>query len=175
MAAPAVRRPTSSTARSGAAAPSTTRAAWSGSARRSSACSSDGFTPAQDVWLSFGADEEVVRAVRAATAVEELVRRGVRPWFVLDEGGAVAHQAFPGVSPPVAVIGVTEKGTTILELTVEGRGGHASTPARMGPTARLARAILRLEKHPFPASTPAPDPRADAADRTARAPRRSSR
>ena len=55
-----------------------------------------GFTPAQDVWLSFGADEEV-GGPSAPDAVEELVRRGVRPWFVLDEGGAVAHQAFPGV------------------------------------------------------------------------------
>ena len=38
----------------------------------------------------------------------------------------------------------------------EGRGGHASTPARNGPTARIARAILRVEKSPFPASAPAP-------------------
>ena len=60
------------------------------------------------------------------------------------------------MAAPIAVIGVTEKGVTSLELTVEGRGGHASTPARNGPTARLARAILRLERAPFPASTPAP-------------------
>ncbi len=113
------------------------------------------FTPGQDVWLSFGCDEEV-SGPAAPAAVAELVRRGVRPWFVLDEGGAVAHEAFPGVEPPVAVIGVTEKGTTCLELTVEGRGGHASTPAKMGPTTRLARAILRLEGKPFPASTPSP-------------------
>ncbi|WP_426245672.1 M20/M25/M40 family metallo-hydrolase [Nocardioides sp. LHG3406-4] len=113
------------------------------------------FTPAQDVWLSFGCDEEVFGQA-APEAVAELVRRGVRPWFVLDEGGAIAHQAFPGVAPPVGVIGVTEKGVTSLELTVEGRGGHASTPAKLGPTARLARAIMRLEKSPFPASTPAP-------------------
>lgn len=111
------------------------------------------FTPAQDVWLSFGCDEEVSGGT-AELAVEELVRRGVRPWFVLDEGGAVAHEAFPGVAAPIGVIGVTEKGTTSVELRVEGRGGHASTPARMGPTARLARAILRLERSPLPASTP---------------------
>jgi carboxypeptidase PM20D1 len=115
----------------------------------------DGFTPAQDLWLSFGCDEEV-SGESAPQAVEELRRRGVYPWFVLDEGGAVAYEAFPGVEPPVAVIGVTEKGTTSIELTVEGRGGHASTPARMGPTARIARAILRLEKSPFPASAPTP-------------------
>lgn len=114
-----------------------------------------GFTPAQDVWLSFGCDEEVF-GTAAPLAVAELVRRGVRPWFVLDEGGAIAHEAFPGVAAPIGVIGVTEKGTTSLELRVEGRGGHASTPARMGPTARLARAILRLERSPLPAHTPEP-------------------
>ncbi len=112
-------------------------------------------TPAQDIWLSFGCDEEVFGQA-APQAVAELVRRGVRPWFVLDEGGAIAYDAFPGVNPPIGVIGVTEKGVTSLELTVEGRGGHASTPAKMGPTARIARAIMRLEKSPFPASTPAP-------------------
>ncbi|RYY44785.1 MAG: M20/M25/M40 family metallo-hydrolase, partial [Actinomycetales bacterium] len=56
----------------------------------------DGLTPAQDVWLSFGADEEV-SGPSAPAAVDELRRRGVEPWFVLDEGGAVAGQAFPGV------------------------------------------------------------------------------
>ena len=115
----------------------------------------DDVTPAQDVWLSFGCDEEV-SGQAAPEAVAELEGRGVRPWFVLDEGGAVAHQAFPGVDAPVAAIGVTEKGTTTLRLTVEGRGGHASTPARNGPTARLSRAVLRLDRSPFPASTPAP-------------------
>ncbi len=75
---------------------------------------------------------------------------------MLDEGGAIAHQAFPGVEPPLGVIAVTEKGTTSVELVVEGRGGHASTPARNGPTARIAKAILRIERNPFPASAPAP-------------------
>ncbi len=109
-----------------------------------------GFTPARDVWLSFGGDEEVTGAA-ARAAVEELKRREVKPWFVVDEGGAVAAEAFPGVAPHVAVIGVTEKGMTNIELTVEGRGGHASTPAKMGPTARIARAILRVDRHPMPA------------------------
>ena len=113
------------------------------------------FTPAQDVWLSFGCDEEI-SGTAAPDAVGELSARGVRPWFVLDEGGAVAHDAFPGVSRPVAVIGVTEKGVTSVELRVEGRGGHASMPPPMGPTARIARAILRLEGAPFRASLPAP-------------------
>ena len=66
----------------------------------------EGLVPGQDVWLSFGCDEEV-SGEAARMAVEELRSRGVRPWFVVDEGGAVAHQAFPGVEAPVGVIGVT--------------------------------------------------------------------
>ena len=114
-----------------------------------------GHVPAQDVWLSFGCEEEVSPAA-ATLAVDELERRGVRPWFVLDEGGAVAADAFPGVAAPVGVIGVTEKGATSVELRVEGRGGHASTPARMGPTARLARAITRIDRSPMSAAVPEP-------------------
>jgi carboxypeptidase PM20D1 len=114
-----------------------------------------GHTPAQDVWLSFGCDEEV-SGTAAVEAVGVLRDKGVTPWLVLDEGGAIASGAFPGVTAPLGVIGVTEKGTTSLELVAEGRGGHASTPAKNGPTARIARAILRIEKSPFPASAPAP-------------------
>jgi carboxypeptidase PM20D1 len=49
---------------------------------------------------------------------------------------------------------VAEKGTTSVELRVTGRGGHASTPERNGPTARLARAILRIDRSPMPAHLP---------------------
>ena len=106
-----------------------------------------GLTPAQDVWLSFGCDEEV-SGTAALEAVAELAGRGVEPWFVIDEGGAIAGDAFPGIKAPVGAIGVTEKGTTSVVLRVEGRGGHASTPARNGPTARLARAILKVDRKP---------------------------
>ena len=113
------------------------------------------FTPAQDIWLSFGSNEEVF-GTDAQDAVTVLTERGVRPWLVIDEGGAVAHDAFPGITRPIAVVGVAEKGATSFEMRAEGRGGHSSMPARMGPTARLARAILRLERSPFPAKLPAP-------------------
>jgi carboxypeptidase PM20D1 len=114
-----------------------------------------GFVPARDVWLSFGAREEVL-GVDAAAAVDELRDRRVTPWFVLDEGGAIAHQAFPGIDPPLGVVGVSEKGTTTIELRAEGRGGHSSTPAPGGPTVRIARAVVRLEKRPFTPSLPEP-------------------
>lgn len=110
----------------------------------------EGLAPARDVWLSFGSDEEVMGTC-ALAAVELLRERGVRPWFVLDEGGAVASDAFPGVTRPLGVVGVSEKGVLSLRLTASGRGGHASRPAKGGPAARIAAAITRLERHPFPA------------------------
>jgi carboxypeptidase PM20D1 len=114
-----------------------------------------GFVPAQDVWLSFGAREEV-SGPDAELAVAALRDEGVAPWFVLDEGGAIAHEAFPGIEPPLGVIGVSEKGTTTVELVAEGRGGHSSTPATGGPTARIARAVTRLERRQLRPRLPEP-------------------
>ncbi len=110
----------------------------------------EGRRPARDVWLSFGSDEEVMGTC-AQNAVTILRERGVTPWFVLDEGGAIASQAFPGVTRPLGVVGVSEKGVLSLRLTASGRGGHASRPTKGGPAARVAAAITRLERHPFPA------------------------
>ncbi|WP_256127831.1 M20/M25/M40 family metallo-hydrolase [Arthrobacter sp. SDTb3-6] len=115
----------------------------------------EGFTPARDVYLSLGNNEETA-GDSAAAAASLLNGRGVRPWMVLDEGGAVAENAFPGLAPPAAVVGVAEKGVLDLELLTRSPGGHASTPPKMGATARLARAIMALEENPFPQSMPGP-------------------
>ncbi len=109
-----------------------------------------GFTPARDVYLSFGNDEEVF-GVGARLAVEALTARGARPWAVLDEGGAVVSGVFPGVTGPTAVVGLAEKGLLDVELITTDPGGHASAPVRGGAPARLARAILKVEDNPFPA------------------------
>ncbi len=94
------------------------------------------------MWLSFGCDEEVFGAA-ATEAVDELERRGVRPWFVIDEGGGVAHDAFPGVEQPVGVVGVTEKGVTSLELRRRG-----PRRARLHPGQDGAHGPARASHHP---------------------------
>lgn len=112
-----------------------------------------GFQPGQDIYLSFGNNEET--AGDTADAVVDLLHgRGVTPWLVLDEGGAVTQGAFPGVTKAAAVVGVAEKGMLDVEILTRSPGGHASTPPRMGATARLARAVMRLEKAPFPSALP---------------------
>jgi carboxypeptidase PM20D1 len=109
-----------------------------------------GFAPARDVYLSFGNDEEIA-GVGAQLAVEAFRARGVTPWAVVDEGGAVVSGIFPGVPGATAVVGLAEKGLLDLDLVTTDAGGHASAPVRGGAPARLARAILKIEDHPFPA------------------------
>ncbi len=109
----------------------------------------DGVVPRTDVWLAFGHDEETLGAgARAMAAI--LAERGIRPALVLDEGGAVVEGALPGVAAPTAMIGVAERGTATFELIAREAGGHASTPPAFPATARLARAIDRVRRRPFP-------------------------
>ena len=107
-----------------------------------------GFQPEHDIYLSFGHNEETAGS-GARAIVDLLEARGIRPALVLDEGGAVVEGVFPGVTKPIAVVGVSEKGILSLKLTVDQLGGHASTPPRLAATVRLARAIVRLDRRPF--------------------------
>ncbi|MET2010051.1 M20/M25/M40 family metallo-hydrolase [Microbacterium chocolatum] len=109
----------------------------------------EGVVPAHDVYLAFGHNEETAGdGARAIAAVLEA--RGIRPALVLDEGGAVVEGVLPGVDVPTAMVGVAERGVMTLTLTVHEAGGHASTPPSFPAPARLARAIGRLHRHPFP-------------------------
>lgn len=110
-----------------------------------------GFAPAVDVWFVLGDNEETAGG-SAQEAVDLLRQRGVAPELVLDEGGAVASDVFPGVHEPLAMVGLGEKGLLSVRLVASSTGGHASAPPPLGAVERIARAIQRLRKHPFPAS-----------------------
>jgi len=120
-----------------------------------STLASAGFVPERDVYLAFGHNEETA-GDGARRIVAELSARGVRPSLVLDEGGAVVEGALPGVTVPTAMIGVAERGVMTVHLVAREHGGHASTPPARPATARLARAVLRLHRRPFPTRLVAP-------------------
>jgi carboxypeptidase PM20D1 len=109
----------------------------------------DGFSPARDVYLSFGGNEESHGAAAAAIA-DRFRERGITPWLVLDEGGAVVDAPLPFVKVPAAMVGVGEKGVLTLRLSARGEGGHASAPPTVTPTARIAHALHRLSPNPSP-------------------------
>lgn len=112
----------------------------------------EGFQPRRTVYLAFGHDEEVGGKAGAVEIVKLLKSRGVRLEYVLDEGGAIVEKFFSGFRTPVAFVGTAEKGYVTLELTVESEGGHSSMPPRHTTVGILAKAISKLENHPFPAS-----------------------
>jgi carboxypeptidase PM20D1 len=112
-----------------------------------------GFTPARDVYLSFGGNEEIHGAAAASIATT-LRERGIVPWLVLDEGGAVVDAPLPFALGAAAMVGVGEKGVLTLRLTARGDGGHASAPPRLTAVGRIARAVDRLTPSTFPARTP---------------------
>lgn len=108
-----------------------------------------GKTPAEDVYLLFGHDEEIGGEEGAAKIVETLEKQGVHLRYVLDEGGVIVRDMVPGVSEGIGVIGVAEKGSATATLTVEGSGGHSSQPKDVTTLGRLARAIAQLEETQF--------------------------
>ncbi|HET9984346.1 MAG TPA: M20 family peptidase [Longimicrobiales bacterium] len=114
-----------------------------------------GFRPSRTVYLSFGKDEEV-GGTGARAVAGELRRRGVRPAFILDEGGAIFPAAVPGLAAPAALVGIAEKGSVSVELAVPSAGGHSSMPPRETPVGILARALVRLQDHPMPARLDGP-------------------
>ncbi|HXY31093.1 MAG TPA: M20 family peptidase [Gemmatimonadaceae bacterium] len=109
-----------------------------------------GIKPNRTIYLAFGEDEEV-RGSGARAIVSLLASRGVHPNFVMDEGGVVAHDLVPGVSRPVALVGVAEKGYASVDLTVRDAGGHSSMPPPHTAVGVLSSAIVRVEANQMPA------------------------
>jgi carboxypeptidase PM20D1 len=111
-------------------------------------------TPQRTVYFMFGCDEEVLGRRGAVAAAESFEKQSIRFAWVLDEGFAVTHGMVPGVAPPAAMIGLGEKGYFSVELSVEGEGGHSSTPTRETPIGILGGAVARLERNQMPAGLP---------------------
>ena len=109
-----------------------------------------GFVPENVIYFAFGGDEEV-SGPSAPNIVEVLKQKNIKPAFVLDEGGAIVQNIFPGVAEPVAVVGIGEKGDMDVRLDITGQGGHSSAPPAHTLAGELAQAIVNIEKKPFEA------------------------
>ena len=111
-----------------------------------------GFKPRRTVYLVFGHDEEVGGRQGAMAVAALLKQRGVKLDFVLDEGMVVTEGIFPGLAPPLALIGLAEKGGMSVQLTATTAPGHSSMPPAAGGSAigMLAAALTRLDTTPMP-------------------------
>lgn len=108
------------------------------------------FKPERTVYLAYGHDEELGGREGAFRIAKHLEEQNVELEYVLDEGGSIISGIVPGVSKPVAIIGIAEKGYVSLELSVEEEGGHSSMPPKQSAIGILSTAVARLEAHSFP-------------------------
>ncbi len=108
----------------------------------------DGFVPENDIYMAFSGGEEV-NGKGAENIVEYFSENGIVPSMVLDEGGAVVENVFPGVSKPCGLIGIAEKGMMNVEFSAKSQGGHASAPKPHTPVGKVSAACVKMENNPF--------------------------
>lgn len=115
-----------------------------------------GLQPRHTVYIALGEDEEVGGEQGAVSLARLLQSRGVKLAAVLDEGMVVVPGSMIGLQPPVALIGLAEKGYLTLKLRVDQAGGHSSMPAKETAVDVLAKALVRLRQSPLPARLVSP-------------------
>jgi carboxypeptidase PM20D1 len=110
----------------------------------------EGFTPQRDFLFVYGQDEEIGGMAGASKVVERFIQEGVRLEGVIDEGGFVVSGVIKGVSAPLALVGVAEKGLCNYQLSLAGAGGHSSMPPPHTALGELAKVLTNIEKRPLP-------------------------
>lgn len=114
-----------------------------------------GFQPEHDIFFAFSGGEEI-NGPGARNIVKYFQEQGIVPALVVDEGGAVVQDVFPGVKKPCGLIGIAEKGMINVRYRSASTGGHASAPKPHTPVGILSAACKRVEDHPFPAHLEGP-------------------
>ena len=107
-----------------------------------------GFVPEHDVYFAFSGGEEV-NGKGAPNIVSYFKEHNIQLSMVVDEGGAVVENVFPGVKAPCGLIGIAEKGMINAQYRTRSAGGHASAPKPHTPVGILAKACTKVEGHPF--------------------------
>ena len=116
---------------------------------------SQGFQPEHDIYFAFSGGEEV-NGLGAPNIVQYFADHNITPSIVVDEGGAVVENVFPGVKQPCGLIGIAEKGMMNVQYRTVSAGGHASAPKPHTPVGVLSAACKKVEDHPFKAHIEGP-------------------
>ena len=125
-----------------------TKVTFNGVLSAADALIGQGFQPENDVYFAFSGGEEV-NGKGAVNIVDWFEENHIQPALVVDEGGAVVENVFPGVKAPCGMVGIAEKGMMNVKYTVRSQGGHASAPLPKTPITTLAGAVQKIVKNPF--------------------------
>lgn len=125
-----------------------TKATMNGILSAAEALIKEGFVPENDIYFAFSGNEEI-NGLGAVKIVDYFEKNEIELALVVDEGGAVVENVFPGVSTPCGLIGIAEKGMLNVEYKAVSQGGHASAPKPNSPIPVLAEACCKIEENPF--------------------------
>jgi carboxypeptidase PM20D1 len=107
-----------------------------------------GRRPTRTIMLAFGHDEEIGGDDGAVQIAAALTQRGVRAWFVVDEGMA-ALERHPLTGGPASMIGISEKGFATMRVRAVAQPGHSSMPPPETAVSLLAEAVDRIHAMPI--------------------------
>lgn len=125
-----------------------TKSTFNGSLSAADHLIASDFVPQNDIYFAFSGGEEI-NGKGAVHIVDYFKENNIEPGLVIDEGGAVVEDVFPGVKGACGLIGIAEKGMMDVRYTVKSGGGHASAPKPGAPVDRLSSACLNIVKNPF--------------------------
>jgi len=108
-----------------------------------------GFTPKRTIIFGFGHDEEV-GGKGARAIVQYLEKQNITLEWLLDEGMFITKGIAPGLSMPLASVGIAEKGYLSVALSAKSIGGHSSMPPKQSAIGELSAAMVALEKNRLP-------------------------
>lgn len=111
-----------------------------------------GLRPRRDIFLLVSPDQEVGGERGARAVLSRHAEHLESPWAVLDEGTAVGTDYVPETT--LVPIGVAEKRSVTVTLTVVGEAGHSSVPRRNAAPRVLSVALGRLAELEHPSRIP---------------------
>lgn len=120
----------------------------------------EGFVPERDIYFASSNCEEI-GGDTMPKIVDTFIERGIKPGFVLDEGGAIMSNLPMGIKTPFAMIALSEKGWATLKLTAKAKnaahGAKATSSGdKVSAPVKLVRALAKLDSSPSKATiTPA--------------------
>ena len=112
----------------------------------------EGHIPERDIYFAAGNNEEVAGDTMIKIA-DWFIENNIKPWFVLDEGGAIMTELPMGITHPFAMVAVSEKGWATVKVTLKGETiAHAAKSTGKVPVpVKMLRAMAKLDSTPMPA------------------------
>ena len=107
-----------------------------------------GKRPVRTIIFAFGHDEEIGGEGGAVQIAANLAQRGVRAWFVLDEGLA-ALDRHPLTGAPASMIGISERGSGTMRVRAVGQPGHSSMPPEATAVSLVSEAVVAIHDMPI--------------------------